>query len=61
MNDQKTINQKLDVPRQTISTEHVQQIEEFAKSIRYGSITLVFQDGDLIQIEKNEKIRIPSK
>ena len=49
------------MPCQTISTEHVQQIEEFAKSIRYGSITLVFQDGDLIQIEKNEKIRIPSK
>lgn len=36
-----------------------QQVQELAKNIRYGSITLVFQDGILIQIEKNEKFRMP--
>lgn len=41
-----------------IAQAQVQQIQELASTIRYGTITLVFQDGILIQIEKNEKIRI---
>ncbi|MDR3192458.1 MAG: YezD family protein [Treponema sp.] len=27
-------------------------------SIKYGSVTLIVQDGKVIQIEKNEKIRL---
>lgn len=27
------------------------------KDLRYGSVTLVVQDGRVVQIEKNEKIR----
>ncbi|MFC0237327.1 YezD family protein [Fictibacillus sp. 7GRE50] len=27
-------------------------------SIKFGSITLVVQDGKVIQLEKNEKVRI---
>lgn len=45
--------------RQAIGAGQVKQIQELAETIRYGTITLVFQDGILIQIEKNEKIRIP--
>ena len=45
--------------QQTITPELLQQIEELASTIRYGSINLVFQDGVLVQIEKREKIRIP--
>lgn len=41
---------------QGIPSTQIQQIQELAETIRYGSITLVFQDGILIQIEK---IRIP--
>ncbi|WP_081415846.1 YezD family protein [Peribacillus kribbensis] len=29
-------------------------------SVKYGSITLVIQDGKVIQIEKNEKVRLQS-
>ncbi|PLT31922.1 DUF2292 domain-containing protein [Peribacillus deserti] len=30
--------------------------------VKYGSITLVVQDGKVIQIEKNEKVRLqPNK
>jgi hypothetical protein len=29
-------------------------------SIKYGTITLVIQDGKVIQIEKNEKVRLQS-
>ncbi|MGG1674948.1 YezD family protein [Neobacillus sp. NRS-1170] len=29
-------------------------------TLKFGSITLVVQDGKVIQIEKNEKVRIQS-
>lgn len=48
----------LEKDHQAITLEQLQQIKEFANSIRYGSITLLIQDGVLIQIEKLEKIRI---
>ena len=28
------------------------------RSIRFGTVTLVIQDGQIIQIDKNEKIRL---
>lgn len=42
-----------------ITQTQLRHIQELAETIRYGSITLVFQDGALIQIDKSEKIRIP--
>lgn len=48
-------------PRQAISPEQLSQILALAGAVRYGSITLVFQDGVLIQIDRNEKFRIASK
>lgn len=45
--------------RNVITRGQIQQIQDLASTIRYGSITLVFQDGTLVQIDKNEKIRIP--
>lgn len=44
--------------KQAITQAQLQQIQELAETIRYGSITLVFQDGVLIQIDKSEKIRL---
>jgi len=35
-------------------------IEKTIRSIQFGSITLIIQDGYIIQLEKNEKIRIDS-
>lgn len=34
------------------------QVREALKVIRYGTITLVIQDGHVIQIDKSEKIRL---
>jgi len=45
-------------PKVPISIEDIEKLNEMAKSLKYGSITLVFQDGKLIQIEKNEKVRV---
>jgi len=36
--------------------EHV--VRDSLQSIRFGTVTLVVQDGKVIQVEKNEKIRI---
>jgi hypothetical protein len=33
-------------------------VREALKSIRFGTVTLVVQDGRVIQVDKNEKIRI---
>ncbi len=45
-------------PKVPISKDDVEKLYEMAKTLKYGSITLVFQDGRLIQIEKNEKVRV---
>ncbi|WP_069187721.1 YezD family protein [Alkalihalobacillus pseudalcaliphilus] len=35
-----------------------EQIKGLLKDLKYGSITLVVQDGKIVQLEKNEKVRI---
>ncbi|MGM9931740.1 MULTISPECIES: YezD family protein [Bacillaceae] len=35
-------------------------LEQMLNTIKFGSITLVVQDGKVIQIEKNEKVRLQS-
>ena len=42
-----------------LSEQQIQQIQQMAEGIRYGTLTLVFQDGRLIQLERNEKMRVP--
>ncbi|MDP4084273.1 MAG: YezD family protein [Bacillota bacterium] len=37
-----------------------EKLEGMLESLKYGSITLVIQDGKVIQIEKHEKVRIQS-
>ncbi|MFS0781172.1 YezD family protein [Bacillus sp. 1P06AnD] len=34
------------------------QLERMLDSVKFGSITLVVQDGRVIQIEKHEKVRL---
>lgn len=34
------------------------KVEELLKSLKYGSITMVVQDGKVVQIERNEKVRM---
>lgn len=38
--------------------ETLENIKEMLKTIQYGAITLVIQDGHIVQIDKNEKIRL---
>lgn len=45
--------------KEAITPAQIERIKELAETLQYGSITLVFQNGVLIQIDKNEKIRLP--
>lgn len=38
--------------------ETLDKIKETVASVKYGTVTLVIQDGYVVQIEKNEKIRL---
>lgn len=41
-----------------ILKENIHKIVEFVESIQYGSVNIVIQDGHIVQIEKNEKVRL---
>lgn len=41
-----------------IQDKDISKIIEFLETIKYGSITVIVQDGKILQIEKNEKIRM---
>ncbi|WML60759.1 MULTISPECIES: YezD family protein [Bacillaceae] len=36
------------------------QLEKMLETLQFGSITLVVQDGKIVQLEKIEKVRIQS-
>lgn len=42
----------------TADNPTVKIIADMIKGIRYGSITIIVQDGKIIQIDKTEKLRI---
>jgi hypothetical protein len=41
-----------------ISEENLAKVFEYIKETTHGTITLVIQDGKVVQVEKLEKIRI---
>jgi hypothetical protein len=40
--------------------EVIEEINRIAADLQYGTITLVFHDGKVIQVERNEKVRLNS-
>lgn len=41
-----------------LGLKDLERINKIISDMRYGSVTLIIQDGVLLQIEKNEKIRL---
>ena len=41
-----------------ISEVQLNLIKQYLESLQYGQVILTIQDGNLIQIEKNEKVRL---
>jgi hypothetical protein len=44
--------------RERLCEDDLRQIISYINDIRYGSVTVVIQDGYVLQIEKNEKIKL---
>lgn len=38
-------------------TDIYRKLAQYIKEIQYGSVTVIIQDGKIVQIEKNEKVR----
>lgn len=38
--------------------DYLEQVDRLVKEVKYGTITIVIQDGKVIQIDKTEKIRL---
>lgn len=45
------------VKETSCDAEIFRKLMQYIKEIRYGSIQIIIQDGKIIQIEKNEKVR----
>jgi len=43
-----------------ISDEQFRKVLAYLRDIKYGTITLVIQDGKVVQVDKLEKIRFHS-
>ncbi|MBQ8920285.1 MAG: YezD family protein, partial [Acidaminococcaceae bacterium] len=44
------------VRKPQLSEEMIEQLQELIKTVKFGSISLIIQDGKVVQIDKNEKI-----
>lgn len=44
--------------KKILKNEEISLIQDLISNLKYGFITLKIQDGILIQIDKNEKIRL---
>ncbi len=38
--------------------EIASRLQDLLKGLQYGSITIVVQDGKIVQLEKSEKVRV---
>lgn len=44
--------------RQTLDNNQIETLKKLLQDMKYGSITLIVQDGKVIQIDKTEKYRM---
>ncbi|OOM14354.1 YezD family protein [Clostridium saccharobutylicum] len=44
--------------KEIIENKKLEEILKMINKIKYGSVTLIIQDGIIIQVDKNEKIRM---
>ncbi len=44
--------------KNAISEEHLKRLFTYIESIQYGTVTLIIQNGEVVQIEKMEKFKL---
>lgn len=47
--------------REALGQEELRKLLEIIGAVSYGSVTLIIQEGIVIQIDRNEKIRLRKK
>ena len=48
----------VEVNNKSISEVDLKKLIELLNSLSYGSVTLIIQEGKIVQMEKNEKLRL---
>lgn len=38
--------------------KHLEELQKMLKDVKYGSIVITVQDGEIVQIDKTEKYRV---
>lgn len=51
-------NNNVKSSKEEFNRKNLNVVNSMISKMKFGSITLIIQDGVLIQIEKNEKIRL---
>ena len=41
-----------------VKQEDLKKIVELIQTVKYGTVTIVIQDGKIVQLEKHEKLRL---
>ena len=44
--------------KEIIENRKIEEILRMVEKIKYGSVTLIIQDGVIVQVDRHEKIRI---
>lgn len=44
--------------KSTNNKEEIKKLLQIIETVNYGSVTIIIQDNKIVQIEKNEKLRI---
>jgi len=59
LEERKMVNNEIKVLKneRILKTDEITLIQDLISNLKYGFLTLKIQDGVLIQIDKNEKIR----
>ncbi len=49
---------EISVKNQSLERSHIEMLEKLLSNMKYGNITLIVQDGKIVQIDKTEKYRL---
>lgn len=53
------MSEKALIPKDENSiSEDLKKLIQIIKTVKHGSVTLIIQDGKIVQIEKNQKMRL---
>lgn len=44
--------------KQNVREDDLNKIADLIRTVRYGTVTIVIQDGKIVQLEKHEKLRL---